>query len=133
MGIVVTDKQISNQPSTSVLRKGVLKICSEFTGEHPCQSVISIKSDFVLPHGCSIVPETWSATEFFWRFEPYFAISLFKSGKLKFWKNEKNAWWYHHLHLCTTNDNHIINGSRDMKHDRQNFGAFWVFFALLTH
>ena len=23
--------------------KGVLKICSKFTGEHPCQSVISIK------------------------------------------------------------------------------------------
>ena len=25
------------------LVKGVLKICSKFTGEHPCQSVISIK------------------------------------------------------------------------------------------
>ena len=25
------------------LGKGVLKICSEFTGEHPCRSVISIK------------------------------------------------------------------------------------------
>ena len=25
------------------LRKGVLKICSRFTGEHPCRSVISIK------------------------------------------------------------------------------------------
>ena len=25
------------------LRKGVLKICSKFTGEHPCQSAISIK------------------------------------------------------------------------------------------
>ena len=25
------------------LRKGVLKICSKFTGEHPCRSVISIK------------------------------------------------------------------------------------------
>ena len=25
------------------LRKGVLKICSTFTGEHPCRSVISIK------------------------------------------------------------------------------------------
>ena len=28
------------------LRKGVLKICSKFTGEHPCQSVISIKINF---------------------------------------------------------------------------------------
>ena len=25
------------------LKKGVLKICSKFTGEHPCRSVISIK------------------------------------------------------------------------------------------
>ena len=25
------------------LGKGVLKICSKFTGEHPCKSVISIK------------------------------------------------------------------------------------------
>ena len=28
------------------LRKGVLKICSKFTGEHPCRNVISIKSYF---------------------------------------------------------------------------------------
>ena len=42
------------------LRKDVLKICSKFTGEHPCQSVISIKlqSNFIeiaLWHGCSSV------------------------------------------------------------------------------
>ena len=42
------------------LRKGVLKICSKFTGEHPCRSVISIKlrSSFIeiaLQHGCSPV------------------------------------------------------------------------------
>ena len=42
------------------LRKSVLKICSKFTGEHPCQSVISIKlqSNFIeitLRHGCSPV------------------------------------------------------------------------------
>ena len=40
------------------LRKGVLKICSKFTGEHPCRSVISIKlpCNFIkiaLRHGCS--------------------------------------------------------------------------------
>ena len=38
----------------------VLKICSKFTGEHPCRSVISIKfqSNFIqitLRHGCSPV------------------------------------------------------------------------------
>ena len=40
--------------------KGVLKMCSKFTGEHPCRSVISIKlqSNFIeiaLRHGCSPV------------------------------------------------------------------------------
>ena len=39
-------------------RKGVLKIRSKFTGEHPCRSVISIKLlcnfiEIALRHGCS--------------------------------------------------------------------------------
>ena len=33
------------------LRKGVLKICSQFTGEHPCRSAIEI----ALRYGCSPV------------------------------------------------------------------------------
>ena len=42
------------------LGKGVLKICSKFTGEHPCRGAISIKlqSNFIeiaLRHGCSPV------------------------------------------------------------------------------
>ena len=37
------------------LEKGVLKICSKFTGEHPCQSAISINIDIALRHGCSPV------------------------------------------------------------------------------
>ena len=42
------------------LGKGVLKICSKFTGEHPCRSVISIKLlcnfiEITLWHGCSPV------------------------------------------------------------------------------
>ena len=42
------------------LVKGVLKICSKFTGKHPCRNVISIKlqSTFIeitLRHGCSSV------------------------------------------------------------------------------
>ena len=28
---------MQKQPSSAVLEKGVLKICSKFTGEHPCQ------------------------------------------------------------------------------------------------
>ena len=42
------------------LEKLVLKICSKFTGEHPCWSVISIKLqrnfiEIILQHGCSPV------------------------------------------------------------------------------
>ena len=42
------------------LGKGVLKICSKFTGEHPCQSAISMKllCNFItitLRYGCSPV------------------------------------------------------------------------------
>ena len=47
-------------PSEVFLGKGVLKIFSKFTGEHPCWSVISIKlqSNFIeitVQHGCSPV------------------------------------------------------------------------------
>ena len=39
------------------LTKDVLKICSKFTGQHPCRSVISIKLlcnfiEITLRHGC---------------------------------------------------------------------------------
>ena len=32
-----------SSPPEVFLGKGLLKICSKFTGEHPCRSVISIK------------------------------------------------------------------------------------------
>ena len=42
------------------LEKGILKICSKFTREHPCRRMISIKSqnnfiEITLRHGCSPV------------------------------------------------------------------------------
>ena len=48
---------LSSRPEV-FLRKGVLKICSKFTGEHSCRSVISIKlqsnfNEITLWHGCS--------------------------------------------------------------------------------
>ena len=47
-----------SSPPKVFLRKGVPEICSKFTGEHPCRSVISIKlqTNFIkitLWHGCS--------------------------------------------------------------------------------
>ena len=49
----------SNHPEV-FLGKGLLKICSKFTGEHPCRIAISIKllcnvSEIALRHGCSPV------------------------------------------------------------------------------
>ena len=51
---------IRSSPSELFTGKGVLKICSKYTGEHPCQSAISMKlqSNFfeiALLHGCSTV------------------------------------------------------------------------------
>ena len=33
------------------------------------------------------------------------------------------------LHVCTINDNHMMYGSWDMRHECQNFLSFWTFFA----
>ena len=49
-----------SSPSEVFLRTGVLKICSKFTAEHPCPSVISIKLlcnfiEIALRHRCSPV------------------------------------------------------------------------------
>ena len=51
---------LRSSPPVVFLGKGVLKICSKFTGENPCRSVISIElqSNFIeiaLRHGCSPV------------------------------------------------------------------------------
>ena len=51
---------VRSSHSKMFLRKGVLKIYSKLTGEHPCRSAISIKlqSNFIestLRHGCSPV------------------------------------------------------------------------------
>ena len=47
----------NQQSNLHKLGKGILKICSKFTGEHPCRSVISIKLlcnfiEITLRHGC---------------------------------------------------------------------------------
>ena len=39
----VLNTLLRSSPPEVFLRKGVLKICSKFTGEHPCRIVISIK------------------------------------------------------------------------------------------
>ena len=36
------------------------------------------------------------------------------------------------LHICTINYNHMMYGSWDMEHDRQNFLSFWTIFCPFT-
>ena len=36
------------------------------------------------------------------------------------------------LHLCTTNDSHMMYGSWDMEHRRQNFLSLWTIFCPFT-
>ena len=53
-------RQIRSNPPQVFLGKRVLKICSKFTGEHPCRSVTSRKlicnfSEIAFRHGCSPV------------------------------------------------------------------------------
>ena len=43
-------KILQKQPSEGVLKKGALKICIKFTGEHPCQSAFT---EIALRDGCS--------------------------------------------------------------------------------
>ena len=53
-------KPSGSSHSEVFLREGFLKICSKYTGEHPCRSVISIKLqssiiEITRRHGCSPV------------------------------------------------------------------------------
>ena len=36
------------------------------------------------------------------------------------------------LHMCTINEDHIMYGSWDIRHNKQSFLSFWVIFCLLT-
>ena len=65
--------KLRSSHSEMFLVKDVLKICSKFTGKHPCQNVISIKLlcnfiEITLPHGCSPVNllHIYSYSEHLW-------------------------------------------------------------------
>ena len=60
LGVIYFDLSFRSSHSEMFIGKGVLKICSKFTAEHPCRSAISItlQSNFIeitLRHGCSPV------------------------------------------------------------------------------
>ena len=68
----------------------------------------------------------------FWTmFCPFPSLTTPKIKTLKQWKKMLRDIII--LHKCTRYDNHMMYGSWDMKHDRQNFLSFWtVFYPLRT-
>ena len=76
--------------------------------------------------------EKWSATDITCcHFGPFYAPVLHYNSNFK--NNEKKT--PRHiilLYLCITNDNHMMYGSWDMGHDRQNFLPFCNIFCLFT-
>ena len=81
-------------------------------------------------HWC-LVPGIWRVTDrIFYHFGSFFALppSNQKIRILKNWKKTPTDIII--LHMCTINDNHMMYGSWDMEHNRNNFCHFGPFFAL---
>ena len=81
---------------------------------HKC----TIKENHMM-YGCwDIKRDGWNFLSFWTIFCPF---TLFTTWKIKIEKLKKMAGDIIILHKCTTNDNHIMYVSWDMKHDGQNF------------
>ena len=65
-----------------------------------------------------MVLEIWSSTEFFVILDHFLPFYPYQTRKSKFWKNEKMPGDIFILHLLTINENHMMYGSWDMKHNR---------------
>ena len=81
-----------------------------------------------------MVPEIWREIDrIFCHFGPFFFhFTSLKTQKLKIYKKMKKTIQDNIiLHSCTINDNHMMYGSWNMKHDWQNFLSFWAVFPLL--
>ena len=79
-----------------------------------------------------IVPEIWNTiVRIFGHFGPFFAFLPPDNLKNQNFEKMKTMPGYIIiLHMCTTNDNHMTDGSWDKKCDRQNFLSFWTVFLL---
>ena len=96
---VMIHTQYESSHSEVFLRKGVLKICSKFTGEHPCQSVISIKL-----HSSACVFSCKFAAYFqntFFQEHLYVAVFDNNMSKQKDYRLKITAWLDKTLHVFT--------------------------------
>ena len=59
-------------------------------------------------------------------------FSPLKTWKIKILTLKKTPGDIIILHICTINDNHMMYGSWDMEHNRQNFLSFWTVFCPFT-
>ena len=77
-----------------------------------------------------MVPEIWSTTDrIFVNLDLFFSPLTRKS---KLWKMKKIPEDIIILHMFTKNDIHMMYGSWDMVHDRQNFLQFWAILCSFT-
>ena len=60
-------------------------------------------------------------------------FSPLTTQKIKILKLKKTPGDIIILHICTTNDNHMMYGSWDMEHNRQIFLSFWAIYSPFTH
>ena len=82
-----------------------------------------------------IVPEIWSMTDrIFWHFGPFFALNYLhnnpKNQNLEKMKERPRDIII--LQISTINNNHMMYGSWDIKHNRLKFLSFWTIFSLLS-
>ena len=70
------------------------------------------------------------------KFSTFWAISCpfspLKTGKIKILTLKKTPGDIIILHICTTNDNHMMHSSWDIEHDRHNVLSFWTVFCPFT-
>ena len=103
-----------------------LKKCLEILSFYTCAPKMTII--------WCMVPEIWSVTgKFFCHFGLLFAILPPNNPKNQnFEKLKKMPGGIIILYMCTINDNQMMYGSWDIKHDRQTFLSFWTIFCPFT-
>ena len=81
-----------------------------------------------------IVPDTWTMTDkIFCHFGLFFAlVPPNKPKNQNFQKMKKTHGDIVILHMCIINDNHMMDGSWDIEHDRQTLLLFWTIFSPFT-
>ena len=74
--IHLLNQRYRSSPPKVFLRKGVLKICSKFTGEHSCRSVISVKGENTFSFRSFLDSCHWSFSK---NISPFWKVQVFIS------------------------------------------------------